>query len=257
MRKLVIAAFITLSSFLIAQTAQSAAPATTAQTKSTQKMPSKDDPQGYSKDMFDDGSKIKTELGHPATYTPPSGAVGKKMPDDIQEIVKAQFGPDFTVAAEKSNGLKYVKPQADTWVPFLVADLDGDGVEDAIIVTRCQKPMAKAVDYNYTVVDPYFTANGFGDPKITATMNNDDPNQNFIVLIIHGSGAEAWRATKPKSKFAVVNLPFDSLGITHVQAKKKGPMSPALALDEAESSGSVIFWDGKKYKWRDLGGGNF
>lgn len=252
MRKLLIAVIFTLSSFLIAQTSQQAAPAPT-QTKSTLQQPTKDNPQGYSKDMFDDGSKIKTELGHPATYTPANAPL-KKMPDDIQDIVRAQFGPDFTVAAEKSNGLKYLKPQADNWVPFLVADLDGDGVEDAVIVARCQKPLAKAADFNYTVIDPYFTANGFGDPKITASMSTDDPNGNYLVLIIHGSGPEAWRNPKPKSKFVVVNLPFDSLAITHVQTKKKGPMLAALALDEVESSGSVIFWDGKKYKWRDLGG---
>jgi hypothetical protein len=136
MRKLVIAAFITISSFLIAQTAQPASPANASQAKSRQQMPSKDNPQGYSKDMFDDGAKTKTELGTPPTYIPPSGAAVKKMPGDIQDIVHAQFGPDFTVATEKSNGLKYVKPQADTWVPFLVADLDGDGVEVAIIVAR-------------------------------------------------------------------------------------------------------------------------
>lgn len=246
MPKLYVGFFLLASSFAIAQ----AAPPST----STQKMPSKSDPQGYSKDMFDDGSKTKTELGHPATYTPPNGSADKKIPDDLQAIVRAQFGPDFIIAAEKSNGLKYVKPQADTWVPFLTADLDGDGVEDAIIVTRCAKPLSKAVDFHYTVVDPYFTANGFGDPKITATMNNDDPMQNFSVLIIHGEGPQAWRSPTPKSKFVIVNLPFDSLAITHVAGKKKGPPMTALALDEVESSGSVIFWDGKKYRWRDLSG---
>jgi hypothetical protein len=254
MRQLSVALIVIASSFAVAQAApesvQPSAP------KSTQKMPSKSDPQGYSKDMFDDGSKTKTELGRPATYTPPNGSPDKKIPSDLAEIVKAQFGPDFEIAAEKTNGLKYLKPQADTWVPFLTADLDGDGVEDAVIVTRCKKPMSRAVDFNYTVVDPYFSANGYGDPKITATMNSDDPTQNFSVLIIHGAGAQAWRSATPKSKYVVVNLPFDSLAITHVNAgKKKSAPITALALDEVESSGSVIYWDGKKYKWRDLGGG--
>ena len=157
MRKLLIASFLIASSFVIAQTAPAASQSTTP--KSTQKIPTKEDPQGYSKDMFDDSAKARMTLGTPPTYTPPSGSADKKMPADLQEIVKAQFGPDFKVAAEKSNGLKYLKPQADTWVPFLVADLDGDGVQDAIIVTRCAKPMARAVDFNYTVIDPYFSAN--------------------------------------------------------------------------------------------------
>ena len=78
---------------------------------------------------------------------------------------------------------------------------------------------------------------------------------NFSVLIIHGAGPQAWRSATPKSKFVLVNLPFDSLAITHIIAKKKGPRTTALALDEIESSGSVIYWDGKKYKWRDLSSG--
>lgn len=221
----------------------------------TQNQPSKNNPQGYSTDLFDDDAKGKSDLMRPATYTPPrANPIQQKMPDDLQEVVRAQFGPDFIIATGKSNGLKYEKPEADTWVPFLTADLDGDGVEDAIIVTRCKKPLSKQVDFNYTVVDPYFSANGFGDPKITATMNSDDPNQSFSVLIIHGAGPLAWRAAKPKSKFVVVNLPFESLSITHVVPKKKKPLVVALALDEVESSGSVLFWDGKKYKWRDLAG---
>jgi hypothetical protein len=141
-------------------------------------------------------------------------------------------------------------------VMFLAADLDGDGVEDAVIVTRSSKPLTRQLEFNYTVVDPYFTYYGFGDPKITATLNSEDPTQNFVVCIIHGSGAQAWRAPVPKSKFVVVNLPFDSLSITHVLAKKKSPPIAALSLDATESSGSVIFWDGKKYKWRDLGTAN-
>src|SRR5258708_38770908 len=98
MSKLQTALVLLVSSFAIAQNAQQAPP---EQPKSTQKMPSKSDPQGYSKDMFDDGSKTKTELGRPATYTPPGGSPDKKIPDDLQAVVSAQFEPDFTIAAEK------------------------------------------------------------------------------------------------------------------------------------------------------------
>jgi hypothetical protein len=220
----------------------------------SQNMPSKSDPQGYSADMFDE-SKPKSDLGHPPTYTPAHDAVRQAIPEDLAAVVLAQFGPDFKLATEKATGFKYAKPVADTWVSFLTGDLDGDGVEDAIIVTRCSKPMSKQVDFKYIVVDPYFTYYGYGDPKITATLNSEDPAGNFIVLIIHGAGPLAWRAPVPKSKYAVVNLPFDSLSMTHFMAKKNKPV-PALSLDTIESSGSVIFWDGKKYKWRDVAGGN-
>jgi hypothetical protein len=226
-----------------------------SQKPATQKMPSKSDPQGYSPEMFEDG-KVKSDLGHPPAYTPPPDAASHpKMPEDLAAIVKAQFGPDFEIALGKNTGFKYAKPAADTWVSFLTADLDGDGVEDAIIVARSSKPMKGQTDFHYTVIDPYFTYYGYGDPKVTATLNSEDPSANFIVLIIHGAGAEGWRAAVPKSKYAVVNLPFDSLSITHVLAKKKSPPIAAVSLDATESSGSVIYWDGKKYRWKDVGAG--
>jgi hypothetical protein len=228
---------------------------TTAPASSTQKMPSKSDPQGYSADMFDE-SKVKSDLGHPETYKAAHEPVRQPVPDDLAAIVNQQFGPDFKIATEKSTGgFKYAKPSVDNWVSFLTGDLDGDGVEDAIIVARCSKPLSKQVEFKYSVVDPYFTYYGYGDPKITATLNSEDPSANFIVLIIHGTGPLAWRAPVPKSKYVVVNLPFDSLSMTHIMAKKNKPVV-ALSLDAIESSGSVIFWDGKKYKWRDVAGAN-
>jgi hypothetical protein len=220
-----------------------------------QKMPSKSDPQGYSAAMFDDG-KIKSDLGHPPAYTPPPDVSARpKVPEDLAAVVKAQFGPDFEIAMGKTTGFKYVKPTVDTWITFLTADMDGDGVEDAVIVARSSKPMKGQTDFHYTVVDPYFTYYGYGDPKITATLNSEDPSANFLVLIIHGAGAEGWRAAVPKSKYVVVNLPFDSLSITHIAPKKKSNPIAALSLDAIESSGSVIYWDGKKYKWKDVGAG--
>jgi hypothetical protein len=249
--------FVSAVAFAQNTTKPDLATASATKQSSGQQMPSKENPQGYSAEMFDDG-KIKSDLGHPATYAPPAeNAKQQKIPDDLAAVLKAQFGPDFGLAAGKTTGFKYVKPAADNWVMFLTADLDGDGVEDAVIVTRSSKPLTRQLEFNYTVVDPYFTYYGFGDPKITATLNSEDPTQNFIVCIIHGSGAQAWRAPVPKSKYVVVNLPFDSLSITHVLAKKKSPPIAALSLDAVEASaGSVIFWDGKKYKWRDLGAAN-
>src|SRR3954470_8104166 len=106
MRKLQTAVFLLVSSFLVAQSAQQA-PAAQPKPASTQKIPTKSDPQGYSQDVLDDGTKVKTQLGHPATYAAPNGSADKKMPSDLQEIITAQFGKDFTIAAAKSNGLKY------------------------------------------------------------------------------------------------------------------------------------------------------
>src|SRR5437879_11117520 len=81
---------------------------TTTPPATTQKMPSKSDPQGYSAEMFND-SKPKSDLGHPPTYTPAHDAVRQAIPEDLAAVVLAQFGPDFKLATEKATGFKYAK----------------------------------------------------------------------------------------------------------------------------------------------------
>ena len=176
-----------------------------------------------------------------------------QAPADLAELVRQQFGPCFEIASERSAlKVNYLHPPKETspWVTFLVADLDGDGVEDAVIVARCKTPLSGEVAHNYKVVDPYYTNYGYGNPKITAQFNAADPNRQNLVLVIHGSGKEAWHASTPKAKFVIVNLPFDSLSLTQVNYRKH--VLPALSLIEEEQDlSSAVFWDGKKYRWSD------
>lgn len=174
-------------------------------------------------------------------------------PADLAELVKQQFGPCFELAADRSAiKVTYLHPQTGgpPWVTFLAADLDGDGVEDAVIVARCKTPLADEVTHNYKVIDPYYTNYGYGNPKITAQFNAADPNRQNLVLVIHGLGKEAWRAATPKAKFVIINLPFDSLSLSQVTVHKR-PV-PALSLIEQEQElSSAVYWDGKKYRWSD------
>jgi hypothetical protein len=183
-----------------------------------------------------------------------------QIPADLAEVINKQFGSCFKLATEHSvnTGVKYLHPPQDTlpWVPFLTADLDGDGVEDAIIVARCKNPLTDEMSHNYRVIDPYYTNYGYGDPKITARFNSADPNRQNLVLVIHGAGKEAWRSATPKAKFVIINLPFDSLSLTRVTYRKHPVLAVNLIEDEVQGSGSsTIFWDGKKYRWADTGGG--
>src|SRR5215475_11068607 len=55
------------------------------------------------------------------------------------------------------------------------ADMDGDGVEDLVIAAKCTNPMVDQTEYNFVVVDPYYSFFGYGDPKITSSFITDDP----------------------------------------------------------------------------------
>jgi len=176
-----------------------------------------------------------------------------QQPSDLAEVIKKQFGPCFELATERSAiKVNYLHPKEGglPWVTFLTADLDGDGVEDAIIVARCKTPLVDEVSHNYRVIDPYYTNYGYGNPRITAQFNSADPYRQNLVLVIHGASKEAWRAATPKAKFVIINLPFDSLSLTKVSYRKR--LIPALSLTEEEQQlSSAVFWDGKKYRWSD------
>lgn len=134
------------------------------------------------------------------------------------------------------------------------ADLDGDGVEDAVIVARCTNPMLDQAEKNYKVVDPFNTFFGYGDPKLTTQFASEDPaRRGLALLVIHGAGRDAWRSPAPKAKFMIINLPFKQIVVKKLIVKKKPVM--AIYANEAGGTGTVsaTFWDGKKYKYQPLG----
>ena len=134
------------------------------------------------------------------------------------------------------------------------ADMDGDGVEDLVLAARCTNPMIDQAEHSFSVQDPYYTFFGYGDPKITTSFVTDDPkNKGRVVLVIHGIGADAWHADKPKAKFVLINLDFKEVTVRKMLVKKK--MVTAIYTKEsgAEQMVAAIFWDGKKYKYQPMG----
>ncbi|HEX9112672.1 MAG TPA: hypothetical protein VF845_14425 [Terriglobales bacterium] len=155
------------------------------------------------------------------------------------DFVQAQFGNQFTLLPE---------------VGSVFGDLDGDGVEDAVIAARCKNPLLDEAEHNYTVLDPYYTFYGYGDPKLTTTFREGVPaRQGLVVLIIHGTGPEGWRSATPKSKFVIVNLPYRAVSVRKMNLRKK--TIEAVYIDEAGELGasSALFFDGKKYKYVPMG----
>ena len=120
-----------------------------------------------------------------------------------------------------------------------MTDLDGDGVEDAVIVARSKAPMAGEGEFNYKVIDPFFTAYGYGDPKITTTMASEDPDNRNLLLVIHGAGPQAWRADAPKAKFVMVNLPIENIVARKTTYKKH--LVAAIDPKSAESAVARLF----------------
>lgn len=171
---------------------------------------------------------------------PPPAHAKSPVPAVTDEYVHKEFGDNCSVLGGP---------------PQFVGDLDGDGVDDLVIAARCKNPMADQAEYGFHVSDPYNSFMGFGDVKVTSTFASDEPERKGVsLLIVHGVGPEAWRSEKPKPKFLLINLPFKTLTVKRLALKKKTVLGIYMEeKGEGENTSSVIFWDGKKYRYQILG----
>jgi hypothetical protein len=138
----------------------------------------------------------------------------------------------------------------------LIGDLDGDGVEDIVIVAHCSNPVLDQADDNFTLVDPYNAFFGYGDTRVTSQFASEDPKtRGIVLLVIHGDGPEAWHADKPKAKFVIINLPFKDVRLRKLAVKKKKMTAIYAEESGPDNMTSATFWDGKKYRYEPLGSG--
>lgn len=165
-----------------------------------------------------------------------AGAQAPK-PESIAPLVKQQFGSSFTVSTKM--------PQS-----FVLGDFDSDGVEDVAIVVDSTDPMLDAYEFKYTVADPYNSFFGYGNPNVTASFNKHDKEHSHILLVIFGAGTDAWRAATPKAKFALINVPFDTVATSRLMVKKNKPPITVIRTIEAEILDSSVYWDVKKKRWK-------
>jgi hypothetical protein len=145
----------------------------------------------------------------------------------LQPVVEKQFGPDFTI---------------DTKFQPMYADVDADGTEDLIVVAFSKHPLGGSGRYNYKVSDPYDSYFGVGDPKITTGFATFGDGTGHCILIIHN-----WKAADAKAKWVIVNVPFTTVALGQATVHKK--TVAAIAAKEIGGLNSMVFFDGKKYRW--------
>jgi hypothetical protein len=171
---------------------------------------------------------------------PPPAHAKSPSPAVTDDFVHQQFGENCALLSGP---------------PQFVADLDGDGVEDLLIAARCKNPIADQDEYSFRVADPYNSFLGFGEVKVTSTFASDEPDRRGLsLLIVHGIDKDGWRAETPKAKFVLINLPFKTLSVKRLAMKKRTILGIYMEeRGEGGNTSSVIYWDGKKYRYQQLG----
>jgi hypothetical protein len=171
---------------------------------------------------------------------PPPAHAKSPSPAVTDDLIHKQFGDNCSLLAGP---------------PQFVADLDNDGTEDLVVAAKCKNPMADKDEYSFVVADPYDSFLGYSDVKVTSTFASDEPQRRGVsLLIIHGAEKDAWRSETPKAKFLLINLPFKTLTVKRLAMKKKTILGIYMEeTGEGEQTSSVVYWDGKKYKYQQLG----
>jgi hypothetical protein len=180
--------------------------------------------------------------GSKSESTPPK--ISAEQVREANDLIHRQFGDGFMLVA-------------DAEPPILTGDFDGDGIEDVAFVASAKKLPHVDTSAGYHMIDPYDDFFGFSNPQVTVRFNGAEPDRARYLLIVHGSGPEAWHASSPKSKYVVINLPFDSLEVTEFRWKKKKKPIVGIEATETATLSSMLFWDGKKYRWQPTGGDSF
>lgn len=155
---------------------------------------------------------------------------------NLGDVVKQQFGKTFALTANFPT-------------PAIVADFDGDGVEDVAIVATSPEPFPDSFEFKYKILDPYNAFFGLDNPAITAAFSPEDPSRKHYLLVIFGAGKDGWHAAVPKAKFVMINVPFDEITVGRMLIKKDKPPVFCIRAREYDLEDSNVWWDAKKQKW--------
>jgi hypothetical protein len=152
---------------------------------------------------------------------------------------------------------------------YLTGDFNGDGAQDALVVVRVKGRRAE-LPKDVQLMNPF----GFGS-KVPFPIDPAKENR-LAIAIVHG-----WRSPRPTAKFLllgdspILTLQYDRTTSGRAEDSKdlmslmtrrgprpKGQRFPATAKGDVvllftEVGGnSMLYWNGRTYRWQDAEGGN-
>ena len=192
-----------------------------------------------------------------AQTKPPAKASQSIQSAAVIEVLKTSFGP----ALEPATRFK----------PFyLTGDFNGDGAQDIAIVVRI-KGQRRDLAPDVKILNP------FDGPRVTFPV---DPvaKPTLAFAIIHGT-AMGWKTSQPAGKFLLLGespilileyerstgKPEDAKDLMEIMTKRarrrRGQAWPPATAKgdsivlETEAINSILYWNGKTYRWEESEGG--
>lgn len=189
------------------------------------------------------------------------GAVSRDIPQSTSSsAIEAALQTSFGTPVEAVKGFKPY---------YLTGDFNGDGAQDVVVVVRVKGRRAE-LPKDVQLMNPF----GFGS-KVTFPIDPARENR-LAIAIIHG-----WRSPRPTAKFLllgdspILTLQYDRTTsgrgedskdlmslMTRREPRPKGKKFPATAKGDVVllftevGDNSMLYWNGRTYRWQDAEGGN-
>lgn len=191
------------------------------------------------------------------------GAAQTKQPQPTQSAVVEALNGSFGAAVEAVSAFK----------PFyLTGDFNGDGVEDILIVVRIKQERTQ-LPKDIRLLSPF----GYG---AKATFPSDPANKPTLALVIIHGAKTGWQSGTTAGKFilfgdspililnnerAISSQGHDRDNLMELIRKRArrtrgATRPPAAAQGDAillgtEAADSILYWNGKTYRWQESEGG--
>jgi hypothetical protein len=176
--------------------------------------------------------------------TPASKPSAPPNPTEIRDAVARIFG-------------KAATPDSPRNPNFAVGDFNGDGSEDLAVAINANEGSLGDINNelaNWSLEDPRNIPNPTLTNRVPPGKRARAEKGDTLLAIIHGVGAEGWRAAEAKQTYVLKNGAGSKLQAQSSEAARKASQKlPTLRGDVLNETiggkAGFVFWSGARYAW--------
>ncbi|MDX6575385.1 MAG: hypothetical protein QOE96_1338 [Blastocatellia bacterium] len=152
---------------------------------------------------------------------------------------------------------KAATPDVSRTPGFAVGDFNGDGAEDLAVAIKANEASLGDINNelaNWSLEDPRNTPLPSLSNRVPPSKRAHVEKGDTLLAIIHGVGAQGWRATEAKQTYVLKNGAGSNLLAQSSEATRRAshklPQLRGDVLNETiGGKAGFVFWTGAKYAW--------